>query len=114
MKKKKEQSERITKREAQSEVKTFIQMVHHYRDACLEGTKVVNSHIVADEDYFRSAKNKDKSYAPIDHVAIFDEAQRAWTKEMLAKFMAQKKPYPYAFPYSEPEYLISCLDRHPD
>lgn len=114
VKKKKEQNERITKREAQSEVKTFIQMVHHYRDACLEGTKVVDHHIVADEDYFRSAKNKDKSYAPIDHVAIFDEAQRAWTKEMLAKFMAQKKPYPYAFPYSEPEYLISCLDRHPD
>ena len=49
----------------------------------------------------------------MDHVAIFDEAQRAWTKDALANFMNRKKGYPN-FPYSEPEYLISCLDRHDD
>ncbi len=110
---KKKENQSITKKEAQSEVKSFIQMIHHYRDACLEGTKLENGKIVADQAYFLSEKNKDKSYAPIDHIAIFDEAQRAWTKEMLVNFMARKKGKP-DFPYSEPEYLISCLDRHQD
>lgn len=104
---------KITKKEAESEVKTFIQIIHHYRDACLEGTKVVDGDIVADLDYFRSEKNQDKSYVPIDHVAIFDESQRAWTKNQLANFMARKKGRPN-FPYSEPEFLISCLNRHKD
>lgn len=99
--------------EARSEVKTFIQMIHHYRDTCLEGTKVVEGHIVADDSYFHQAKNAKKSFVPVDHVVIFDEAQRAWTKEALANFMNRKKGYPN-FPYSEPEYLISCLDRHDD
>ena len=98
---------------ARSEVKAFIQMIHHYRDTCLEGTKVVDGHIVADVAYFLNPKNKEKSYTPVDHVAIFDEAQRAWTKDALANFMNRKKGYPN-FPYSEPEYLISCLDRHED
>ena len=47
------------------------------------------------------------------HVAIFDEAQRAWTKEQTVKFMHQKKGIAN-FQYSEPEFLISCLDRHED
>jgi DUF2075 family protein len=50
---------------------------------------------------------------PYDHVAIFDEAQRAWTKAQTVDFMKRKKNQP-DFKYSEPEYLISCLDRHPD
>lgn len=104
---------RMTKKEAESEVKTFIQIIHHYRDTCLEGTKIENGEIVADLEYFRSESNRDKSYVPIDHIAIFDEAQRAWTKNQLANFMSRKKNRPN-FPYSEPEYLISCLDRHED
>lgn len=109
----KERGEKIAIGTARSEVKAFIQMIHHYRDTCLEGTKVVDGCIVADEAYFLNPKNLNKSFAPVDHVAIFDEAQRAWTKEMLANFMNRKKGYPN-FPYSEPEYLISCLDRHDD
>lgn len=81
---------KITKKEARESVKAFIQMIHHYRD-----------------EYLRDLK------APYDHVAIFDEAQRAWTKEQTVKFMEQKKGKPN-FQYSEPEFLISCLDRHPD
>ena len=109
----KEKGEKIAIGTARSEVKSFIQMIHHYRDTCLEGTKVVDGRIVADEEYFRNPKNLKKSFIPVDHVAIFDEAQRAWTKEALANFMNRKKGYPN-FPYSEPEYLISCLDRHDD
>ena len=108
-----EKGERIAIGTARSEVKTFIQMIHHYRDTCLEGTKVVDGHIVADEEYFLNPKNLKKSFVPVDHVAIFDEAQRAWTKDALENFMSRKKGYPN-FPYSEPEYLISCLDRHDD
>ncbi|MBR3941336.1 MAG: DUF2075 domain-containing protein [Bacteroidaceae bacterium] len=108
-----EKGERIAIGTARSEVKTFIQMIHHYRDTCLEGTKVVDGRIVADEEYFLNPKNLKKSFVPVDHVAIFDEAQRAWTKDALANFMNRKKGYPN-FPYSEPEYLISCLDRHDD
>ncbi|MBE9488371.1 MAG: DUF2075 domain-containing protein [Bacteroidetes bacterium] len=113
VKRKKEKGEKYKIGDARSEVKTFIQIIHHYRDTCLEGTKVENDKIVADIDYFRSEKNKEKSFIPIDHVAIFDEAQRAWTKNQLTNFMVRKKGYSN-FPYSEPEYLISCLDRHKD
>lgn len=108
-----EKGEKIAIGTARSEVKAFIQMIHHYRDTCLEGTKVVDGRIVADEAYFLNPKNLKKSFVPVDHVAIFDEAQRAWTKDALANFMNRKKGYPN-FPYSEPEYLISCLDRHDD
>jgi hypothetical protein len=108
-----EKGENIAIGTARSEVKAFIQMIHHYRDTCLEGTKVVDGRIVADEAYFQNPKNLKKSFVPVDHVAIFDEAQRAWTKDALANFMNRKKGYPN-FPYSEPEYLISCLDRHDD
>ncbi len=109
----KAQGEKRTKKEVMQEVKAFIQNVHHFRDACLEGTKIENGDIVADLDYFRSENNRDKSYAPIDHIAIFDEAQRAWTKDMTADFMRRKKNRS-GFPYSEPEFLISCMDRHKD
>lgn len=81
---------KITKKEARQAVKAFIQIIHHYRDAYL-----------AD------------SNAPFDHVAIFDEAQRAWNKEQTVKFMKLKKNRP-DFDHSEPEFLISCLDRHRD
>lgn len=81
---------RITKKDARHSVKSFIQIIHHYRD-----------------EYLRDFK------APYDHVAIFDEAQRAWNKEQTVKFMRQKKNQP-DFNYSEPEFLISCLDRHSD
>ncbi len=76
--------------ETRKSVETFIQNVHHFRDTYLVDDK-----------------------APVDHVVIFDEAQRAWTQEQTTKFMAQKKGRPN-FNRSEPEFLISCMDRHPD
>lgn len=109
----KESGNRFTKAKAMEEVKTFIQMIHNYRDTCLEGTKVVGGDIVKDEAFFESVKDSDKHYTPIDHVAIFDEAQRSWTQQQLASFMKTKKGV-IGFPHSEPEFLISCLDRHDD
>lgn len=87
---KKQEGERITKKVAKSEVKAFVQNVHHYRDACLED-----------------------DLPPVDHVALFDEAQRAWNKQQTVSFMKNKKKRPN-FDMSEPEFLISCVDRHPD
>lgn len=100
-----------TKEEAKSKVKAFIQMIHHYRDLYLEGTKVVGNEIKPIEGYFRS--HTDKAYIPAEHVAIFDEAQRAWTGDELKRFMREKKRIA-DFPYSEPEYLISCMNRQTD
>jgi Schlafen group 3, DNA/RNA helicase domain len=79
------------KGEALSEVKLFIQNVHNFRDECL----------------------KDMDAPPIERVALFDEAQRAWNLEQTANFMRRKKDFP-DFNKSEPEFLISCLDRHKD
>jgi len=75
---------------ARRAVKSFIQIVHHFRDEGLKDEK-----------------------PPYEHVALFDEAQRAWTKEQTSNFMRQKKGIA-SFDKSEPEFLISCLDRHPD
>lgn len=110
-KKGKTDSKPCTKTDAKSKVKAFIQMIHHYRDLYLEGTEVRNGQIVPIEGYFQS--HTDKAYVPTEHIAIFDEAQRAWTKEELARFMKEKKKIEN-FPFSEPEYLISCMDRQPD
>lgn len=87
----KEIGNKAKKGEVMSEVKLFIQNVHHFRDECLI----------------------DLQSPPFDHVAIFDEAQRAWNHEQTANFMLRKKNVPN-FSYSEPEFLISCLDRHKD
>lgn len=81
---------KLKRGEARSEVKAFIQIVHHFRDDSLKDEK-----------------------PPIEHIALFDEAQRAWTLEQTAKFMKEKKGKP-DFNMSEPEFLISCLDRHKD
>lgn len=88
--KEKKLGKKITKGQAKDGVKAFIQIIHHYRDAYLIDPT-----------------------PPYDHVAIFDEAQRAWNKEQTVKFMRQKKNQPN-FDFSEPEFLISCLDRHKD
>lgn len=99
----------ITKKSASSQVQAVIQMVHRYRKACLENAEFVDGRIVE-----KRTLNTDRSnFVPIDHVAIFDESQRAWTQRGLAKFMNEK--YSWAdFPFSEPEFLISCIDRHQD
>jgi len=76
---------------ARGDVKTFIQNVHHFRDECL----------------------LDKGAPPVEHVAIFDEAQRAWDLEQTSSFMRRKKNTPN-FNQSEPEFLISCMNRHAD
>ena len=111
IKAKQEKRKACTKGEAKSKVKAFIQMIHHYRNLYLEGTKVEDGIILPIPGYFQN--HTDKAYIPTEHVAIFDEAQRAWTQDELQRFMREKKGIK-DFPYSEPEYLISCMDRQLD
>ena len=50
-------------------MKAFIQNVHHFRD---EGLRDVDK-------------------PPVDRIVIFDEAQRAWTREKAERWMKARK-----------------------
>jgi hypothetical protein len=84
------QGENVRKGKVAESVKAFIQNVHHFRDEALIDPG-----------------------APIDHVVIFDEAQRAWNLRQTASFMRRKKNH-MGFSDSEPEFLIRYMDRHTD
>lgn len=84
----KEKGCKLKKTDAEREAKAFIQNIHHFRDDNLKTEK-----------------------APIEKVVVFDEAQRAWQKEQVSKFMETKKGIDN-FEMSEPEYLISVMNRH--
>ncbi len=86
----KELGNKIRKQDATRMTKSFIQIIHKYRDSFVGNRDV-----------------------PPEKIVIFDEAQRAWTKEEISKFMLTKKGIP-DFSYSEPEFLISTMDRHRD
>lgn len=75
---------------ARRKASTFIQNIHHFRDY-----------------------NLDHSAAPVEKVVVFDEAQRAWHQQKLVSFMKTKKGIG-DFQQSEPEFLISVMDRHDD
>lgn len=78
----------IKKTDAIRRAKSFIQIIHHFRDEALRS-----------------------GLPPVEKVTIFDEAQRAWTKEQTSKFMRTKKGQ-YDFDMSEPEFLIDYMNRH--
>lgn len=82
--------DKVRKGKVAESVKAFIQNVHHFRDDGLID-----------------------SGPPIEHVVVFDEAQRAWNLKKTADFMLRRKKKA-GFAQSEPEFLISCMDRHPD
>ena len=84
----KAQREGISKKVAERQVRTFIQNIHHFRDQ-----------YVGNDDI------------PIEKVVVFDEAQRAWTRQQATSFM-QRKRGQADFNMSEPEFLINVMDRH--
>jgi len=81
---------RISKNKALAKTKAFIQNIHHFRDDSIQTEQ-----------------------PPVEKVAIFDEAQRAWTLEQTRSFMSRKKGI-QDFNMSEPEFLISVMNRHQD
>jgi hypothetical protein len=86
----KQSGKRVRKGHVRKSVKAFIQNVHNFRDDALI-----------------------EAGPPIEHVVIFDEAQRAWNLQQTANFMQRRKKRP-GFNQSEPEFLISYMDRHLD
>lgn len=80
----------ISRKEASRKVKEFIQIIHHFRDDAIS-----------------------VDTPPVEKVAIFDEDQRAWDEQNLTDFMKKKK-HIEDFNMSEPEFLISILNRHND
>ncbi|HOZ69970.1 MAG TPA: DUF2075 domain-containing protein [Chitinophagaceae bacterium] len=90
VKREKSKGHKVLKGVVFSQVKTIIQPIHHFRD-----------------EYLKDLTE------PYEHVTIFDEAQRAWNLTQTADFMKRKKNRK-DFAQSEPEFLISCLDRHQD
>lgn len=86
----KRSNKEIKKNQAKKKVQSFIQNIHHFRDEALKSEN-----------------------PPPEKVVIFDEAQRAWTKEKAMSFMAQKRGK-LDFNMSEPEFLISIMNRHND
>ena len=76
--------------DARREAKAAIQNIHHFRDDSLKSSKV-----------------------PAENVVIFDEAQRAWGLDATRKFMENKRQQS-SWHQSEPEFLISVMDRHSD
>ena len=99
--------------DARREVKSFIQIVHHYRDTTLDKLKKPIWNGVLEIDPVKVDKHKDDGYSEVEHVAIFDEAQRAWTQEHLANWLNRKKGFA-DFPMSEPEFLIWSLNLRED
>jgi hypothetical protein len=82
----KEKGEKLTKKQSEIKVNAFIQNIHHFRDDNLESNQ-----------------------APDEKVVVFDEAQRAWSKEKAISFMKSKVK---EFNMSEPEFLIDVMNRH--
>ena len=87
----KRNKQKTTKVQAGKPVKAFIQNVHHFRDEGL----------------------RDDEKPPSDRIVIFDEAQRAWTREKAERWMKSRKGIA-DFQMSEPEFLIQYMDRHQD
>lgn len=79
----------VSRKDAERKTFPSIQNIHHFRDDNLDPTKV-----------------------PIEKIVIFDEAQRAWTKEQASKFMQGKGHKD--FDISEPTFLVGVMDRQPD
>lgn len=71
-------------------VRKFIQNVHHFRSEYVDPARL-----------------------PSEHVVVFDEAQRAWDRGQVARFMREKHGIS-DFARSEPEFLLSVMDRRPD
>lgn len=82
--------ERVKKTVAQREVVSFIQNIHHFRDQYIGNNDI-----------------------PVEKVVVFDEAQRAWSREQASSFMQRKRGH-LDFDMSEPEFLIRVMDRHPN
>ena len=105
--------------DAKREVSQFIQIIHRYRSNMLSKIKLPITDGKLEIDETKSVAHHTAGHGEVEHVAIFDEAQRSWDLEHLAGWLARggsrggMKKVP-DFPMSEAEFLIWSLDLRKD
>lgn len=105
--------------DAKREVSQFIQIIHRYRGNMLAKIKLPITAGKLEIDESKSIAHHTAGHGEVEHVAIFDEAQRSWDLEHLAGWLARggsrggMKKVP-DFPMSEAEFLIWSLDLRKD
>ena len=114
-----ERNEKKKISDSRREVSKSIQMIHRYRDNMLQKIKNPVENGVLEIDPQRAVKVKDAGFGEVEHVAIFDEAQRSWTQKRLADYLKRGGTYGNKlkvpnFPYSEAAFLIWSLDQRED
>ena len=107
------------KSDSKREVGKFIQMIHRYRDNMLAKIKIPVENEKLEIDPEKAIKMQDAGYGEVEHVAIFDEAQRSWTHKRLAYYLKRGGTYGNKlkvpnFPMSEAAFLIWSLDQRED
>ena len=118
-KKSREKGEYKKLSDSRREVNKFIQIIHRYRDNMLAKIKnpVIDGNLEIDPE--KAVKLKHSGYGEVEHVAIFDEAQRAWTHKRIADYLKRGGTYGNKlkvanFPMSEAAFLIWSLDQRED
>lgn len=114
-----QRGERKNMSDSRREVSEFIQIIHRYRDNMLAKIKnpVENGELEIDPE--KAVKLAATGYGEVEHVAIFDEAQRSWTHKRIADYLKRGGTYGNKlkvpnFPMSEAEFLIWSLDQRED
>ncbi|MBR1441789.1 MAG: DUF2075 domain-containing protein [Lachnospiraceae bacterium] len=105
--------------DSRREVGKFIQIIHRYRDNMLAKIKNPVENGILEIDPEKAIKMQDAGYGEVEHVAIFDEAQRSWTYKRLADYLKRGGTYGNKlkvpnFPMSEAAFLIWSLDQRED
>lgn len=105
--------------DSRREVGKFIQIIHRYRDNMLAKIKNPVADGILEIDPEKAVKLKKSGYGEVEHVAIFDEAQRAWTHSRIANYLKRGGTYGNKlkvpnFPMSEAAFLIWSLDQRKD
>lgn len=105
--------------DSRREVSEFIQIIHRYRDNMLAKIKNPVENGILEIDPHKAIKLEQTGYGEVEHVAIFDEAQRTWTQQRLANYLKRGGTYGNKlkvpnFPLSEAAFLIWSLDQRED
>ncbi len=111
------ESKKLT--DSRREVGKFIQIIHRYRDNMLAKIKNPVENGILEIDPEKAVRQQDTGYGEVEHVAIFDEAQRSWTHKRLADYLKRGGTYGNKlkvpnFPVSEAAFLIWSLDQRED
>lgn len=105
--------------DSRREVSKSIQIIHRYRDNMLAKIKNPVENGILEIDPTKAVKNETAGFGEVEHVAIFDEAQRSWTHKRLSDYLKRGGTYGNKlkvpnFPLSEAAFLIWSLDQRED